>query len=107
MKPDRLEALLWERIDGVISAVDRAELDAWLAGNSQARELDRELIALAARLEESVELEPPAELRPRIDRALAAARPPAAAKSKRIQAPYRAPSRDRIGEITNISATLR
>ena len=45
MKPERLEALLWERIDGVIDDADRAELEAYLTEHHEARELDEELMA--------------------------------------------------------------
>ena len=47
MKLERLEALLWERIDGVIDDGDRAELEAFLAEHQGARVLDEELTALA------------------------------------------------------------
>ncbi len=47
MKHERLEALLWERFDGVISDADRTELEAYLAEHSEARELEEEIRVLA------------------------------------------------------------
>ena len=78
MNLERLEALLWERIDGVIGAEDQTELEAFLAQDQEARELDHELKVLAERLASARELKPPAELRGRIDRALIMAEPPVA-----------------------------
>jgi hypothetical protein len=78
MNLERLEALLWERIDGVIGAEDRTELEAFLAQDQEARELEHELGVLADRLASARELKPPAELRERIDRALIMAEPPLA-----------------------------
>ena len=64
MKPERLETLLWEQIDGVIGDADRAELEAFLTEHHEARELDQELRSLADGLANIVELDPPMELRP-------------------------------------------
>ena len=63
MKPERLEALLWERIDGVISVEENAELAIYLAGHREARDLEREITALAERMENMAELAEPEELR--------------------------------------------
>ena len=82
MKPDRLEALLWERIDGVISEEDHAELERTLAESGDARELEREIAALAERLSQTAEVPPPSDLRQKIDAALDAARPPGSTGSK-------------------------
>jgi len=86
MNLERLEALLWERIDGVIGAEDRAELEAFVAQDQEAKELDHELNVLAERLASARELKPPAELRERIDRALIMAEPPMA-PAEAVEAP--------------------
>ncbi|MBW2668110.1 MAG: hypothetical protein JRE13_17605, partial [Deltaproteobacteria bacterium] len=97
MKGERLEALLWERIDGVIDDTDRAELEAFLAEHQGARALEEELIALADGLANVVELDPPGELRPRINRALEAARPPAGTtESAPMESSRRDPAKKRI-----------
>jgi len=90
MRSERLEALLWERIDGEITDADRAELEAHLAEHREARELEEELVFMARRLDEIAEVEPPQELRPLIDDALAAANPPRhEPESRRIKGPTR------------------
>jgi len=73
MRLERLETLLWERIDGVINAEDEAELEAFLAEDDEAREIELELTALAKRLAGVRPAVPPPILRKRIDEALAAA----------------------------------
>ena len=82
MRPERLEALLWDQIDGVIDDAHLAELETYLAEHYEARELKEELELLAGRLADLVEMEPPDELRPRIDRALAAVEPAKTSSSK-------------------------
>jgi anti-sigma factor RsiW len=77
MTPDRLEALLWERVDGTIAADDLAELEAFLAAHPEAQALEHEVARLAGLLDERTRLAPPAELRGRIERALATAEQPA------------------------------
>ena len=76
MRLERLEELLWERIDGTIDAADQVELEAFLAEDLEARELSQELTVLAKRLAGVREVAPPAALRERIDRALADATSP-------------------------------
>ena len=76
MNRDRLEELLWERIDGTISPGDLAELEAHLAEHPQPRELERDINKLAEMLDDPDEVVPPAELRARIERSLEAAAPP-------------------------------
>ena len=89
MRLERLEALLWERIDGTIGAEDQVELEAFLAGDLEARELDQELTALAKRLAGVREVAPPTALRERIDQALAAAQQPASAAAPSALTPRR------------------
>jgi hypothetical protein len=76
MNTDRLERLLWERLDGTISGNDLIELGAVLAEHPEPRELEREIAQLAEELDELDTIPPPAELRNRIDRALADATAP-------------------------------
>lgn len=80
MRLERLETLLWERIDGVINAENEMELEAFLAEDDEAQELERELTALAKRLASVREAVPPPVLRKRINEALAAAQGPMAGK---------------------------
>jgi hypothetical protein len=80
MRLERLETLLWERIDGVINAEDQMELEAFLAEDDEAQELEHELTALAKRLASVREAIPPPVLRKRINEALAAAHGPMAGR---------------------------
>ncbi len=93
MRLERLETLLWERIDGVISAEDEGELMAFLAEDNEARELELELITLAKRLARVREVVPPHVLRERISKALAAARVPEAQGRTPTVMPVRSPVR--------------
>ena len=77
MNHDRLEALLWARIDGTIDSQELAELEAHLAEQAEPREIERQITAIANGLRE-LELErPPSELRGRINGAIKNATPPA------------------------------
>jgi hypothetical protein len=75
MNREELERLAWERIDGVIHPDDRDRLERHLAGDASARDRLAELESLAELLEGVEKEAPPAELRPRIDRAIATAQP--------------------------------
>jgi hypothetical protein len=72
---DRIEELIWESQDGEISAADQVQLAARLAQDPAARAAAESAASFAARLGEAGRVVPvPAELRPRIHAALAAAR---------------------------------
>jgi hypothetical protein len=85
MNRDRLEELLWERVDGTISDHDLAELEAHLAERPEPRQVEREILRMSELLDSPDNVPPPAELRSRIDQALSdspgpalqARRPPA------------------------------
>ena len=76
MNTDRLEQLLWERLDGTISSNDLIELEAVLAEHPEPRELESEIKRLAGELDELDTIPPPTELRNRIDLALAKVKMP-------------------------------
>ena len=78
MKIDRIEALLWAQIDGTIEPRELAELEAHLAEHPQPREIERQITAIAEGLDNLRQVQPPPELRERIDGALANASPPTA-----------------------------
>ena len=78
MNTDRLEALLWARIDGTIEPEERAELEAHLAEHPEPREIERQITTIAEGLDRLDTVPPPQELRGRIDSALANATSPAA-----------------------------
>lgn len=90
MNRERLEALLWERIDATISGRDLSELEMALAAGSESRRLERQVADLAGRLTDVRPVAPPANLRARIDEALAGATAAAgAARSLGSAAPRR------------------
>ena len=70
MNPERLDELLWELIDGEISPEDHTILREYLVGRPEAEERRSGLDALATKLGSQERIEPPAELRERIDAAL-------------------------------------
>lgn len=76
MTRDDLERLIWERLDGSITAEDAARLDDILATDAGAEKRYVELERLSGGLADLAHVTPPAELRPRIDRALASVAPP-------------------------------
>jgi len=78
MNNDRLEALLWARVDGTIEAEELAELEAHLAEHPEPREIERQITTIAEELGHLDEVKPPPRLRVRIDGALATATPPTA-----------------------------
>ena len=71
MNNDRLEALLWARIDGTIDPEELLELEAHLAEHPMPREIERQITTIAEELDRLEPEEPPAVLRQRIDEALA------------------------------------
>lgn len=77
MNIDRLEALLWDRIDGTIEPEELAELEALLAEHPEPREIERQVTAIAEELDAMDRVPPPVELRGKIDDALAGAVQPA------------------------------
>jgi hypothetical protein len=89
MNTDRLEALLWARIDGTIDPEELAELESHLAEQPEPRKIESQITAIAGGLEELEAVQPPSELRGRIDSALENAAPPEkhAAIPSRIPAP--------------------
>jgi hypothetical protein len=78
MNTDRLEALLWARIDGTIEPEELAELEAHLAEHPEPREIERQITTIAEGLDRLDKVQPPQELRERIDGALANATSPTA-----------------------------
>jgi len=78
MNQDRLEALLWARIDGTIEAEELAELKAHLAEHPEPREIERQITNIADGLKKLEKVQPPPELRGRIDVAMENATPPIA-----------------------------
>lgn len=82
MNRDRLEALLWERIDGTINNEDLTELESVLAEHPEPRHLESEIDRLAEDLGRLQRVAPPGELRSRIGDALVGASPPAPATRK-------------------------
>jgi len=78
MNTDRLEALLWARVDGTIDPEELAELDAHLAEHPEPPEIERQITTIAEELDSLEKVQPPSELRARIESALADAIPPAA-----------------------------
>ena len=76
MNNDRLEALLWARIDGTIGPEELAELEAHLGEHPEPREIERQITTIAEELDKLDSVQPPRELRGRIDCALENANPP-------------------------------
>jgi len=78
MNTNRLEFLLWARIDGTIEPEELAELEAHLAEHLEPREIERQITTIAEELDALEPVRPPSELRGRIDGALATVNPPTA-----------------------------
>ncbi|MGE5236712.1 MAG: hypothetical protein ACM3O7_10210 [Acidobacteriota bacterium] len=81
MNTDDLDRLLWELIDGTIEPGERARLESFLASHPEAAARQREVGELSAALASVVAVEPPPELVPAIERAIANCRPRSAAPS--------------------------
>jgi len=77
MNTERLEALLWARVDGTIDPEELAELESHLAKHPKTREIERQISAIAEDLDSLEKVPPPSELRARIEKALADATSPA------------------------------
>jgi ferric-dicitrate binding protein FerR (iron transport regulator) len=75
MSWDDLQRLAWQRIDGTITTEDRERLEEAMVADPEARRRFDELCRLSDELALAEQVEPPAELRPRIDRALLNASP--------------------------------
>ena len=78
MNTERLEALLWARVDGTIDPEELAELEAHLAEHPEPREIERQITTIAEELDSLEKVQPPSELRERIRGALENAAPPSA-----------------------------
>ncbi len=78
MNTERLEALLWARVDGTIDPEELAELEAHLAEHPEPREIERQIATIAEELDSLEKVQPPSELRGRIHSALENATPPRA-----------------------------
>ena len=78
MNTERLEALLWARVDGTIDPEELAELEAHLAEHPEPREIERQITTIAEELDSLEKVQPPSELRERIRGALEKAAPPSA-----------------------------
>jgi len=76
MNTERLEALLWARVDGMIDPEELAELEAHLAEHPEPREIERQITTIAEELDSFEKVQPPSELRGRIHSALDNAAPP-------------------------------
>jgi hypothetical protein len=70
MKPEHFESLVWESIDGGLSAAERADLEDHIEGHPEARALQKEIEKLAEQLDGLGRAAPPESLRPRITAAL-------------------------------------
>ena len=88
MNNDRLEALLWARVDGTIDPQELAELEAHLAEHPESREIERQITTIAEGLDALEKVQPPSELRGRIDSALEHATPPAARTDHSTATPH-------------------
>ena len=77
MNTERLEALLWARVDNTIEPEELAELEAHLAENVAAQETEKQIRRIAQGFDQLEHVQPPPELRGRIDEALSRAEPPA------------------------------
>ena len=51
MITERLEALLWARVDGTIEPEELAELEAHLAEHPEPRDIERQVAVIAGELE--------------------------------------------------------
>ncbi|MBI4916307.1 MAG: hypothetical protein HY825_10710 [Acidobacteria bacterium] len=81
-----IDRLLWDLVDGSISAADRARVEARLAGDAAAREQLAEIRSLSERLASVEELPVPEALPAGVERALAGR--PAPPRSSRVWAPW-------------------
>jgi hypothetical protein len=106
MKSDRLEALLWARLDGTIDESELAELENILAAGGEPRKVERQIALIAEELDRLEDVQPPAELRDKIDSALAQASPPAARIGRSGAAPRPRPSNPVVSRWLPLAASL-
>ena len=106
MKSDRLEALLWARVDGTIDESELAELENILAAGGEPRKVERQIALIAEELDRLEDVQPPAELRDKIDSALAQASPPAARIGRSGAAPRPRPSNPVVSRWLPLAASL-
>ena len=76
MNKDRLEALLWARVDGTIDPESEAELEAHFVEHPENRKVERQITAMAEGLLHLEQEDPPSILRERIKGAVKVAKPP-------------------------------
>ncbi len=88
MNSDRLEALLWARIDGTIEPEELAELEAHLTEHPEPQEIERQITTIAEELDRLEKVQPPQELRGRINGALANTNPPSSRTDHPAPAPH-------------------
>ena len=72
MKPDELDRLLWDDVEGALDAAGRERLKAALAAEPAGERLRREVAECASLLAAVEAVPPPPDLHARIDRAIAA-----------------------------------
>jgi len=106
MNRERLEALLWERIDATISGRDLSKLETALAAGGESRRLEREVADLAGRLTELRPVAPPGKLRARIDEALDVATAAAGPARTRVKVVSRRPWSERAPRWLPLAACL-
>jgi hypothetical protein len=106
MNNDRLEGLLWARVDGTIEPEELAELEAHLAEHPEPREIERQITTIAEELGRLEKVQPPPELRGRIDSALATATPPAARTDHPATTPHTRPSPAWPARLLPLAASL-
>jgi hypothetical protein len=75
MTHDDFDRLAWRSIDGTASTEERRRLEELLAEDEVAQRRHSDFVELATGLSRIEEVEPPAELRARIDRAIATSAP--------------------------------
>ena len=106
MNNDRLEALLWARIDGTIEPEEMAELEAHLRENSDNREFERQIAAIAEGLDTLEHEQPPEGLRERIDQALHHAKPPTSQHHQAARIPPTHPTPTWRSKVLPVAAGL-
>lgn len=106
MNRERLEALLWQRIDATISGRDLSELETALAAGAESHRLEHEVADLAGRLTDLRPVAPPANLRARIDEALKVATAAAGPARTRATAAPRRPWSNRAPRWLPLAACL-
>jgi hypothetical protein len=106
MNNDRLEALLWARIDGTIEPGELDELEAHLRDNPEPREIERQIAAIAEELDNLEHETPPSVLRQKIDEALANANAPTSQSDNTVTIPPTHPTPARPATWLPVAASL-